>query len=180
MARDRIQIAAALLFISAFPGCSRKTADPVAIQTMEVKNLKQDGRFYVGGAPTLQGLDDVKSLGVTTIIDLRQPNEDPLNEPVAARTKGFHYIRLPMSGDRLSADQAERFMEAMHQHDGEKVLIHCAGGNRAAAMYGLYLGASGACPTREALERAKKAGLTNQTLSDQVRRELKQRGSGKK
>ncbi len=175
MRQGRIQSAAILLFFAALQGCSQTSGGPVALQTTDVKNLKQDGRYYIAGAPTLQGLDDVKSMGVTTIIDLRRPEEDPLNEPVAARTKGFNYIRLPMSGDQLSPDVADRFIDAMHSHENEKVLIHCAGGNRAAALYGLYLGASGACPTEEAMERAKKAGLKSQKLSDQVRQELKKR-----
>ncbi len=175
MSNMRIRIAAASLLFATILGCKPQADGPIAVQTTAVKYLSQDGDLYIGGAPTPEGLGDLKARGVTTIIDLRQANEATFDEEAAAQARGLRYIHLPMKSDQLTEEQAGRFIDALRPHNREKVLIHCAGGNRAAAMYGLYLGATRDCPTQEAMARAQRAGLTNEHLAEQVRSELEKR-----
>lgn len=174
MTNSGILCSAAVLLV-ALIGCGPKPAGPVTVETTTIKNLKQDGDFYVGGAPTPEGLDDMKARGVTTIVDLCQANEATFDEEAAARARGLRYIHLPMTSDLLTTQQADQFIDSLRAHDNEKVLIHCAGGNRAAAMYGLYLGAEKKCPADEAIRRAKQAGLKSEKLAEQVHREVEQR-----
>ncbi|HKQ46771.1 MAG TPA: sulfur transferase domain-containing protein [Phycisphaerae bacterium] len=165
---------AAFMFL-AVAGCAQPDGGPVTIPTTSVKNLKQDGAVFVAGAPTPEGLDEMKDRGVTTIIDLRRPEEAAYDEEAAARARGLNYIRLPMPSDQLTPQQADAFIDALRPHEHEKVLIHCAGGSRAAAMYGLYLGTEKSCPTAEALRRARQAGLKNEKLTEDLTREVDRR-----
>ena len=171
MPRKTIKRASAILAL-ALAGCTQPADGPVAISTDKVKNLKQDGPVFVAGAPTPEGLDEIRDRGVTTIIDLRRPEEGTFDEEAAARARGLRYIRLPMPTDQLAPQQADAFIDALRSHEQEKVLIHCAGGSRAAAMYGLYLGAEKNCPATEALRRAQQAGLKNDKLAEDLMREM--------
>lgn len=163
---------AAVFLLLSLAGCEQPSGGPVAVSSTTVKNLKQDDAVFVAGAPTPEGLDEMKDRGVTTIIDLRRPEEAAYDEEAAARARGLNYIRLPMPSDQLTPQQAEAFIDALRPHDQEKVLIHCASGSRAAAMYGLYLGAEKNCATAEALRRAKQAGLKNDKLTEDLSREM--------
>jgi uncharacterized protein (TIGR01244 family) len=146
------------------------------VAATEVKNLHRDGRFYIAGAPTRRGLEDLKAEGVRMVIDLRQPAEGTDAEASIARELGMAYTNIPMKSDTLTDEQAERILLAMKSAGDGPVLIHCAAGNRAGAAYGLFLGAGGSCPADEAIERAKRAGMKNPTLTEALRQRLARRG----
>lgn len=144
-------------------GCARK--GPAAVSDVSgVKNLSCDGDIYIAGTPTPEGLAALKARGVRTVIDLRQPQEGTAEEAAAANALGLRYINIPMKSDVMTEAQAGALMEAMNQAGDEPVLLHCAGASRAGAAYGLYLGKSGTCPTKEAIDRAKAAGMRNEKL----------------
>ncbi len=153
-------------------GCSSPEGPVEVADVNGVKNLNQDGRIYIAGTPSPDGLDELKSRGVKTVIDLRRPEELSGGEAEAARQRGITYFHLPMQSDQVTEEQAARFMKIMRENESEPVLLHCAGGNRAGAMYGLYLGASGQCPLDEAIKRAKAAGLRNEKLEKDVEQAL--------
>lgn len=150
-------------------GCAAPHAGPVPVEGVTgVKNLKKDGQIYVAGTPTADGLDQLKARGVTTVIDLRGPDEIKPEEVDAARARGMTYVNIPMKSNEMTRDQLDAFMETMREHAGEPVLVHCAGGSRAGGMYGAYLGKSGQCPVDEAVRRAKAAGLKNPELEEDL------------
>jgi protein tyrosine phosphatase (PTP) superfamily phosphohydrolase (DUF442 family) len=153
-------------------GCSQHSAVPVAINVNGVKNTTSDGRVYVAGAPTDDGLREMKRLGVTTIVDVRGEADAVAHEKAIAQSLGLHYINIPMKSDALTAEQADAISREMQKHDGEKVLLHCAGGNRAGAAYGAWLGKSGRCPIDDTMIRAEKAGMSNASLKEDLRRRL--------
>lgn len=140
-----------------------------------VKNLSRDGRIYIGGTPDHEGLTALKARGVRTVIDLRQSEELRGDEAEAVRQRGMVYHHLPMQSDQLTDQQAETFIRIMRECDKEPVLVHCAGGSRAGAMYGLYLGADGKCPLDEAIQRARAAGLRNEKLEKDLETSLRNR-----
>jgi len=164
----RIAAASAAGLVAFLAGCAQSAGPKQVTEVSGVKNLSRDGRIYVAGAPTPEGLRQLKQRGVTTVIDLRTETEAGTQEAQAAQAEGLNYIHIPMASDKLTEQQIDAFMEAMQTSDGDPVLVHCASGNRAGAMYGLYLGKSGQCPASEALRRAKAAGLKNEKLETDV------------
>jgi uncharacterized protein (TIGR01244 family) len=140
-------------------GCQQP--GPATVQVNGVKNVMQDGDLFIAGAPTAEGLSEMKRQGVRTVIDFRGEDEGVAEERQAAAALGLDYIHIPMKPDSMSPEQVSALTKAMGKHRNQKVLMHCAGGNRAAAMYGAYLQDSGQCSPEQAVDRAKRAGMTN-------------------
>lgn len=164
-----------ILMIASVPGlllatgCMQpKPQEPVA----DIKNLVHQDRYYIAGTPTEAGLRRMAREGVKTVIDLRRDDEPLGDEGKQAEALGMKYFRVPMQSDRMTPDQANAFLEAMELAGNQPVMIHCAGGSRAGAMYGLYLGARGACSAEDAVRRAREAGLKNEQLGSDVRHYL--------
>lgn len=173
---SRCMIAVCLVGIQSLGfGCGQPAAGPIKVNEVSgVKNLSQDGRLYVAGAPSNDGLEGLQDRGVKTVIDLRGSDEVSPADAQAARDRGMTYVHIPMKSDELTEEQIEEFLRAMREGEDDPVLIHCAGGNRAGAMYGLYLGKSGQCSAEEALRRARAAGLKNAKLEGDVVRAMRE------
>lgn len=172
LARFRVNeffVIALAAWVAFSAGCAQpKPQEPAA----DVKNLVHQDRYYIAGTPTEAGLRRMAREGVKTVIDLRREDEPLGDEGKYAEALGMKYFRVPMQSDRLTPDQANAFLEAMELAGNQPVLIHCASGNRAGAMYGLYLGARGVCSAEEAVRRACEAGLKNEQLGSDVRQYL--------
>jgi protein tyrosine/serine phosphatase len=82
--------------------------------------------LYRGAQPYAEGLQQLKKLGVTTIIDLR--GEDPRKvdwERRQAEALGMRFIHLPVSGwSTPNSDQVAQFF-SIFRNANEKVFIHC-------------------------------------------------------
>ncbi|HUN81959.1 MAG TPA: sulfur transferase domain-containing protein [Phycisphaerae bacterium] len=152
-------------------GC-QSFAGPTKIEVQGFKNVTQDGDLYVAGLPTQDGLRAMRSRGVKTIIDLRTTEEGTTEEAQMAPRMGFKYVHVPMQGDRLTVEQSRELAKIANQHLGETTLLHCAGGNRAAAAYGIFLGATSQCSTDQIISRAETAGLQNPKMKEQLRQRI--------
>lgn len=117
--------------------------------------------FYRGSAPTQAGLERLKELGVTTIIDLRKGEAEgnrvksrvvqnckltashlpmsPTEEASVARKMGLKYISLPMYR-APSEKQITLFMSMMKNPKTSKsIYVHCQHGrDRTGGMVALY------------------------------------------
>lgn len=163
-----IALAAGVAFSA---GCAQpKPQEPAA----DIKNLVHQDRYYIAGTPTEAGLRRMAREGVKTVIDLRRDDEPLGDEGKLVESLGMKYYRVPMKSDEMTSDQANAFLEAMELAGNQPVMIHCAGGSRAGAMYGLYLGARGVCSAEEAVRRAREAGMKNEQLGSDVRNYLEE------
>lgn len=155
-------------------GQKRHTAEsgPAPQSSAEVTNLVADGDYYIAGSPSAEGVRSLKARGVRTVIDVRLPEQVPAGYREQVLGEGLQYVHIPMRPDALTAEQADAFRAAMRSAGDEPVLIHCQSGNRAAGMYGVHLGCDLGLTTSEALERARRAGLKNPDLIEDVRRYL--------
>lgn len=160
------------LLAAALIGCQSAPPTPGAIEIAGVRNLAQAGDVYIAGRPDADGLASLKARGVATVIDLRQDGEVGQGDLDAAEQAGLVRVHLPMTSSGITDEQAEAFLDAMKKHAGQPILIHCGGANRAGAMYGLYLGATGKCSPEEAVARAKQAGMRSEKLASDLKRLL--------
>jgi len=117
--------------------------------------------LYTGGQPTAQQLQQAATAGITTVIDLRQPNEDRgFDETATAASLGMHYIRIPVSGAAgLTPANVQALHTALAEADGP-VLLHCASGNRVGALLALLKARQG-MPVDQALQFGRDAGMTS-------------------
>jgi protein tyrosine phosphatase (PTP) superfamily phosphohydrolase (DUF442 family) len=136
---------------------------------VEIKNLSKDGDIWVGGEPTNKGYRQVHELGVTAIVDLRNPTKVQRSSADEARRLKMDYINLPIQPRDMSAREADRFLAFMDKHQGEQVLIHCGSANRASGMYAVYLAMRRGLSPDDAIRRARRTGLQQAQLEQDVR-----------
>jgi tyrosine-protein phosphatase SIW14 len=100
-------------------------------EKLNVAGLPRFGRIndslYRGAQPYAEGLQQLKKLGITTIIDLR--GEDPHKvdwERKQAEALGIRFIHLPVSGWSTPSDeQVAQFFSIFRSKANEKVFVHC-------------------------------------------------------
>lgn len=104
-----------------------------------VKNFaKLESTIACGGATTPEGVAELKKLGYHSIINLRQASENGADvdaEAAAAKEAGVAYVHVPMNGQSPDPAVADRFLEAVTEPANQPVFVHCASGNRAAALW---------------------------------------------
>lgn len=118
-------------------------------------------QLYTAGQPSAAELQQAAAAGVTTLIDLRQPDEDRgFDETAAAERLGLRYVRIPVAGAAgLTPANAQALRTALAQSQGP-VLLHCASGNRVGALLALMQAQQGAS-VEDALQFGRDAGMTS-------------------
>jgi len=90
------------------------------------------------GAVTPSAIAGIKKMGFASIINLRLENEkgaDIEAEAAAAKAAGINFVHLPLSGSAPDPAVADRFLKTITEPGNQPAFIHCASGNRAAAMW---------------------------------------------
>ena len=90
------------------------------------------------GAVTPSAVAGIKKMGFASIINLRLDNEKGADidaEAAAAKAAGINFVHLPLSGSMPDPAVADRFLKIIAEPGNQPAFIHCASGNRAAAMW---------------------------------------------
>jgi len=95
-------------------------------ETTDIPRMDQVAANLIrGGEPTEKGFARLKSLGVTTVVNLRMEDND--EEPVVKKA-GMTPVWLPIPDTSApEADQVAKLHELLSK-PGEKVYIHCSAG----------------------------------------------------
>lgn len=116
---------------------------------------------WVAGQPSLGDLESVKAAGVTVVANLRGAREPTgfADEKKTVEGLGMQYAAIPVSGPTdVSMAKAKELEKLLEQHKGDKVLLHCASGNRIGALMALLAFDKGKS-VDEAIADGRKAGL---------------------
>jgi uncharacterized protein (TIGR01244 family) len=123
---------------------------------------------FVGGQPTERALREMKAQGVTTVVNLRTPEEMKrsvsFDEAALVSQLGMKYVYIPMRGNSefpYSPDAVTKFSNAVRESSG-KVLLHCTIGWRASHLWAAYLIKERGIPVDEALANARAIGLMDE------------------
>ncbi len=119
------------------------------------------------GATTPAAVAGIKKMGFASIINLRlatEPGADIDAEAAAAKAAGINFIHIPFNGSAPDPAVADRFMEAITKPGNQPAFIHCASGNRAAAMWMIKRGLIDKWDNDRASEEATQLGLTSPAL----------------
>ncbi|PPU68080.1 fused DSP-PTPase phosphatase/NAD kinase-like protein [Xanthomonas pisi] len=124
------------------------------------------------GQPTQARLREAAAQGVTTVIDLRAPEEPRGYDEIAATDAlGLRYVRLPIrNADALTPEAVRTLQRVLDQQQHGAVLLHCATGNRAGALLALLAAREGAS-SEQALQVGRDAGM-QPSLEAAVRKQL--------
>jgi len=108
--------------------------------------LVQINNLYIAGQPEKKGLDKLKSLGVTTVVNLRTDGEMnnrdivPYDEAAYIDSLKMNYVHIPLGGkdNPYTPEALTIFNDAIVQSEG-KVLLHCTVAWRASHLWTAYL-----------------------------------------
>lgn len=156
---------------------------PVELDTtgmFQAKFVRVGDDLFIGGQPTERALRDLKAQGVTTIVNLRTPEEMtrnvPFDEAALARSLGMTYVYIPMRGNAeypYAPAAVTAFTDAMKGSSG-KVLLHCTVAWRASHLYAAYLIQERHVPVATALTQARAVNLMDEHRMDGDRQPLEQ------
>ena len=128
--------------------------------------------FFIAGQPTERALREMQKLGVTTIINLRMPQEMErigFDEAKLIADLGMKYVHIPMRGgdgeNSYSPQTLRRFADAMKAADG-KVLLHCTIAWRASHIWAAYLIQERGIAEDDAVRHARAINLMDQHRMD--------------
>ena len=136
--------------------------NPVNLDTtgmFQAKFVSVGDDMYIGGQPTEKALRELRAKGVTTLVNLRMPEEMAqvgFDEAALARELGIKYVQIPMRGtaeNPYGPKELDAFTAAMASADG-KVLLHCTIAWRASHLWAAYLIRERKTPVATALSQA--------------------------
>ena len=119
------------------------------------------------GATTPQAVAGLKQMGYASIINLREASEagaDIDAEAAAAKTAGITFIHLPFNTASPNPAVVDSFLKAVTDTKNQPAFVHCASGNRAAAMWMIKRMVVDKWDTERAGTEAAALGLTSGAL----------------
>ena len=120
-----------------------------------------------GGATTAAAVPELKKMGFASIINLRVPTEQGANideEAAAAKDAGIRFYSIPFNTASPDPAVPEKFLQTLTAAGNEPAYIHCASGNRAAAMWMIKRMQVDGWDADRAGTEAAALGLTNGAL----------------
>lgn len=90
------------------------------------------------GAVKPESVAEIKKMGFKAIFNLRLPTEPGADidaEAAAAKAAGITFVHLPLNGTSPDPAVADNFLKQVSSPANQPAFIHCASGNRAAAMW---------------------------------------------
>jgi tyrosine-protein phosphatase SIW14 len=114
-------------------------------QKLRVLGIPNAGKItdqlYRGAQPRAGGLEQLKTFGITTIVDLRGEDSNVRNlEKKEAEALGIHFVSIPVSGwSAPSIDQVAQFLSLFGKDSTERVFVHCRlGEDRTGVFVAIY------------------------------------------
>jgi len=144
--------------------------DPVTLDTtgmFQAKFVSVGDDLFIGGQPTEKALRDLKARGVTTIVNLRMPEEMArigFDEAALVKELGMKYVHIPMRGspeNPYGPKELDAFAAALASADG-KLLLHCTIAWRASHLWAAYLIRDRQVPVATALSQTRQINLMDE------------------
>jgi uncharacterized protein (TIGR01244 family) len=136
--------------------------DPAGMFQAKFVSIGDD--MFIAGQPTEKGIRELQAKGVTTIVNLRMPEEMArvgFDEAALVKELGMKYVHIPMRGTAANPygpKELDTFTAAMAAADG-KVLLHCTIAWRASHLWAAYLIRERKVPVATALAQTRMINL---------------------
>jgi protein-tyrosine phosphatase len=132
-------------------------------QPAHVRNFGQVNQtLFRGGMPSDEGFRELKALGVSLVIDLRENGTGRDLEKQTLDQLGIHYAHIPLA--RLAAPtlaEIEQALSLILRDPAAKIYVHCLRGkDRTGTVIACYRIQHDGWDNRRALEEAKEYGMS--------------------
>ena len=132
-------VVAALFALSlAIPAAAANAA--ANLSNIRIDNFGMvNANYFRGAQPKGRDYADLAALGVKSVIDLTDDDNDP-SEPSMVKSAGMKSFRIPMSTHVApTADQLAQFFKIVNDPANQPVYVHCVGGkHRTGVMTAAY------------------------------------------
>lgn len=166
----------ALVFLPALTACllAQKQVQPSTPSSMHpaygeklrIAGVPNSGKIndhlFRGAQPRDPGLVELKKLGITTIVDLREENTAKMDwEEKRAESLGIRFVHLPVNGwSPPTYEQVAQFLSIFRDNPQEKVFVHCRyGDDRTGVFVATYRMAFEKLPPDQALKEMYHFGF---------------------
>ena len=126
--RRRILFAYYIVLLLATQAFTIAAQDLSASQPVSIKNFgKVNDNYFRGSQPSAEQFEDLKRLGVKTVIDLRKDRDEQADD--WAQAAGLQYVNIPLTTKKpATEDQTEHFLKLVNDPANWPVYVHCKGG----------------------------------------------------
>ncbi|MBV9924752.1 MAG: tyrosine-protein phosphatase [Acidobacteria bacterium] len=120
-----------------------------------------NAHLYRGGQPQAGGLAKLASMGVKTILNLRDDDSRAVEEGREAAALGLRYFNIPISrAGRPSRERIEELMALVDAPENQPVFVHCKrGADRTGAFVAAYRITHDGWTGERALAEAESFGM---------------------
>ncbi len=128
----------------------------------ELPNFHQvNQKLYRGGQPKEGGLQKLASLGVKTIINLRDDDDHEQAEETEAHAAGLQYFNVPMARLGRPSDKIiEDVLAILNKSENQPVFVHCKlGSDRTGTVVAIYRIEHDGWSSEQAKAEAKRYGM---------------------
>ena len=160
-----VAVAAVVLAFAARPARAQQVTKPTVPGITNFARLETT--VACGGATTPEAVPAIKEMGFKSIVNLRLPTEAGANveaEGAAAKAAGIPYFSIPFSTQSPDPKAADEFIKVITTKSNEPAYIHCAGANRAGAMWMIKRLVVDKWDNDRAFQEATALGLTSPNL----------------
>ena len=142
-------------------------ADPILLPNeglFQARFASVGDDLFIAGQPTEAALRELSAKGVTTVVNLRMPEEMAkvgFDEAAVVKELGLAYVHIPMRGTKenpYAPSDLDRFATTLASARG-KVLLHCTVAWRASHLWAAYLIQYRKVPVTTALTQARAINL---------------------
>ena len=124
--------------------------------------LQVTPEFCTGGQPRVEHYAMLKSKGVKTVLNLRQPTEHRADEEKQlVEELGMKYVNIPVNYQTPTPESVDEFLKITDDKASRPMFVHCTAAIRAGAYWAIRRVLRDGMTWEAALDEAKKVGLVN-------------------
>lgn len=123
--------------------------------------LRLNDNLARGAQPKEAGFAELKKLGIATVIDLRDDDENALKEKALAESAGLRFINLPLGNwSRPDEKDIAAIEAAIDLPENQPVFVHCKrGADRTGTVIAVYRMRHDGWDAKRALDEAGDFGI---------------------
>ena len=115
--------------------------------------------LFRGGQPGVDGIEALKKMGVSIVIDMRSTKSS--HEQAVVSKLGMQYISIPWHCPFPADPVFARFLKVIHDNPDKKIFVHCRlGDDRTGMAIASYRMANEGWSAEEALQEMKMFGFS--------------------
>lgn len=151
-------ISVAVILLAATLGASSREPKEEVLPNFHQVNEQ----LYRGAQPLSGGMNELATLNIKTVINLRGENEGTREEEIEAKAAGLRYFSEPLPGlSRPKDEQVEKILAIINDSQNWPVFVHCYHGeDRTGTIIAVYRITNDGWTSEQAKKEAKKHGMS--------------------